>query len=138
MVPSYLFNDFESKPIVLIEVLFCNEDEKVFKQLLKNLKAFTKKQKHTKKTQTFELFGKQKMSDRFFLWKRETYTLYVKSIRESVFVRKIIYLKPKEILLLVGMRMKIHQTKIQNQTSIPFNTLIMFFNGKCSVKTGVL
>ena len=48
MVPSYLFNDFESKPIVLIVALFCNEDEKVSKQLLKNLKAFTKKQKNKK------------------------------------------------------------------------------------------
>ena len=34
MIPSYLFNDFD--------VLFCNENEKVYKQLLKKLKALTK------------------------------------------------------------------------------------------------
>ena len=41
-IPSYLFNDSESKLIVLIDVPFCNENEKVSKQLLKKLKAFTK------------------------------------------------------------------------------------------------
>ena len=35
------------------------------------------------------------------------------------------------MLLLVGMSMKI-QTKSQNQPSISFNPLIMFFNGKFS------
>ena len=29
MTPSYLFNDSESKPSVLIDVPFCNENEKV-------------------------------------------------------------------------------------------------------------
>ena len=29
MVPSFLFNDFESKPIAVIDVLFCNENENV-------------------------------------------------------------------------------------------------------------
>ena len=42
MIPGYLFNDSESKPIVLIDIPFCNENEKVSKQLLKKLKAFTK------------------------------------------------------------------------------------------------
>ena len=32
MISSYLFNDFESKPIVLIDVPFCNKNEKVSKQ----------------------------------------------------------------------------------------------------------
>ena len=41
-------------------------------------------------------------------------------------------MKPNEILLLVGMSMKI-QAKIQNQPSISFNPLIMFFNGKFSL-----
>ena len=41
-IPTYLFNDFESKPIVLIDIPFCNENERVFKQLLKKLKVFTK------------------------------------------------------------------------------------------------
>ena len=36
------------------------------------------------------------------------------------------------MLLLVGMSMKI-QTKSQNQPSISFNPLIMFFNGKFSL-----
>ena len=42
MIPNYLFNDLESKPIVLIDTLFCNGNEKVSKQLLKKLKVFTK------------------------------------------------------------------------------------------------
>ena len=42
MIPTYLFNDFESKPIVLIDVPFCYENEKVSKQLLKKLKVLTK------------------------------------------------------------------------------------------------
>ena len=27
MIPNYLFNDFESKPIVLIDISFCNKNE---------------------------------------------------------------------------------------------------------------
>ena len=42
MIPNYLFNDFESKPIVLVDIPFCKENEKVSKQLLKKLKVFTK------------------------------------------------------------------------------------------------
>ena len=42
MIPNYLFNDSESKPIVLIDIPFCNENERVSKQLLKKLKVFTK------------------------------------------------------------------------------------------------
>ena len=44
MVPNYLFNDFESKPIVLTDYPFCNEKERVSKQLLKKLKVFTKEE----------------------------------------------------------------------------------------------
>ena len=33
MTPSYLFNDSESKPSVLIDVLSCKENEKVSEQL---------------------------------------------------------------------------------------------------------
>ena len=42
MILNYLFNDFESKPIVLIDIWFCNENKIVSKQLLKKLKVFTK------------------------------------------------------------------------------------------------
>ena len=42
MIPNYLFNDFQSKPIVLVDIPFCKENEKVSKQLLKKLKVFTK------------------------------------------------------------------------------------------------
>ena len=42
MIPNYLFNDFESKPIVLIDIPFCNENERASKQLLKKLKVSTK------------------------------------------------------------------------------------------------
>ena len=42
MITNYLFNDFESKPIVLIDILFCNKNERVCRQLLKKLKVFTK------------------------------------------------------------------------------------------------
>ena len=41
MIPNYLFDDFESKPVVLIDIPFYNENEKVSKQLLKKLKVFT-------------------------------------------------------------------------------------------------
>ena len=42
MTPSYLFNDFESKPVALIDIPFYNKNERVSKQLLKKLKVFTK------------------------------------------------------------------------------------------------
>ena len=29
MIPNYLLNDFESKPIALIDVPFCNENESI-------------------------------------------------------------------------------------------------------------
>ena len=45
MIPGYLFNDFQSKPIILIDVPFCNENDKLSKQIPKKLKAFTK-EKH--------------------------------------------------------------------------------------------
>ena len=48
---------------------------------------------------------------------------------KSAFVKKITQVKQNEMLLLVGMSMKI-QAKIQNQQSIFFNTPIMIFNGK--------
>ena len=40
MIPIYLFNDFESKPIVLIDISF--ENERASKQLLKKLRVFFK------------------------------------------------------------------------------------------------
>ena len=51
------------------------------------------------------------------------------ALKEFALVRRITQVKPNEMLLLVGMSMKI-QTKIQNQPRIFFNTLIMFYNGK--------
>ena len=42
MIPNYLFNDSESKSIALIDISFCNENERASKQLLKKLKVFTK------------------------------------------------------------------------------------------------
>ena len=42
MTPNYLFNDTESKHILLIDILFCNENERVSKHLLKKLRVFTK------------------------------------------------------------------------------------------------
>ena len=41
MIPNYLLNDFESKPIILIDIPFCNENEIVSK-LFKKLKFFSK------------------------------------------------------------------------------------------------
>ena len=35
IIPNYLFEDFESKFIVLIDAPFCSENEKVSKKLLK-------------------------------------------------------------------------------------------------------
>ena len=42
MIHNYLFNDIESKSIVLIDISFCNENERITKQLLKKSKVFTK------------------------------------------------------------------------------------------------
>ena len=42
MIPNYLNNDFESKPTVLIDVPFCNKNERIFKQLSKKLEVFIK------------------------------------------------------------------------------------------------
>ena len=42
MIHNYLFNYTESKSIVLIDIPFCNENERITKQLLKKLKVFTK------------------------------------------------------------------------------------------------
>ena len=53
--------------------------------------------------------------------------LLLKSMRESVLVLKENQVKQSEMLLLVGMSIKI-QTKFQSQSNISFNTLIMFFN----------
>ena len=36
MIPNYLFNNFESKPIALIDIPFCSQNERVSKQLVKN------------------------------------------------------------------------------------------------------
>ena len=107
MIPKYLFNDIESKPILLIDIPFCNESERVSKQLLKKFRVFTKEK------------------DNF----KPIHTLHAKSTRESALVRKITSVKPNEMLSLARMSMKI-RTKFQKQPSISFNTLIMFFNEK--------
>ena len=57
IISSYLFKDFEWKPLVP----FCNEDVKVSQQALKELKTFTKK------TINLELFVKQSNSCSFLL-----------------------------------------------------------------------
>ena len=41
IIPKYLCNDFESKPIVLINVPFCNKNGKISNQLLKTLNVFS-------------------------------------------------------------------------------------------------
>ena len=77
MIPSYLFNDFESKRIVLIDAPFCNENEKVPKQLLRKLKDF-------QKNMILELFKTQRKSDSFSIWRRKIHILHVRSMRESI------------------------------------------------------
>ena len=61
MIPSYLFNDFELKPIVLIDVPFCDEKEKVSEQLQKTLQAFIEEK------YDFRIVWKQRKSDSFSL-----------------------------------------------------------------------
>ena len=39
MIPNHLFNDFESNSIVLIDIPFCDKNEKVSKQL-KEIEGF--------------------------------------------------------------------------------------------------
>ena len=41
IMPKYLCNDLESKPIILINVPFCNKNGKVSNKLLKTLKVFS-------------------------------------------------------------------------------------------------
>ena len=84
MIPNYLLNAFESKPIVLTDVPFCNENEKVSKQLLKKLNVFTKEKYN------FRIVWKTKKFKQLFrLKERKIHTLHVKFMRESVLVRKI-------------------------------------------------
>ena len=64
-IPNYLFNDFESKPIVLIDIPFCNENERVSKQLLKKLKVFTKEK------YDFRIAWKTKKVRQFFTLKEK-------------------------------------------------------------------
>ena len=74
--PVNLFNDFESKPIVLIDVPFCNENEKVSKQLLKKLKTFTKQM------YDFKIIWKNKTIQKTFPFEGEKpHILHVKSMR---------------------------------------------------------
>ena len=40
MIPSYSFKYFESKPIVLIEIPLCNENEKSIQTSLKEIECF--------------------------------------------------------------------------------------------------
>ena len=77
MIPSCLFNNFESKPIVLIDVPFCNENEKVSKQLFKKLKTFTKEK------YDFRIVWKTKKVREFFALKEKNpYPLF--KINEGV------------------------------------------------------
>ena len=81
MIPNYLFNDFESKPIVLIDIPFCNENEKVSKQLLKKLKVFT-----TEKYD-FRILWKTKKVRQLFEGEKSIPS-FVNSFLEFVFFRK--------------------------------------------------
>ena len=118
MIPSYLFNDFESKPIILIDVPFCNENEKVSKQLLKKLKPFTKEKYE------FRVVWKTKKVRQLLLLKEKNPCSSCK-IYEGVCSCKENYIG--ETKRNVFTRWNEH--KNQNQPSISFNTLIMFFNG---------
>ena len=122
LILSYLFNDVELKPTVLIEVPFCNENEKVTKQLLKKLNAFNK-EKHD-----FRNVWKVKEVRQFFSLKEKNPYPSCK-IYERVCSCKENYTGQTKQNAIDGMSMKI-QTKIQDQPNISFNTLIMFFNGK--------
>ena len=95
--------------------------ERTLKQLLKRFSQ--------KKSLILEFFGKQRKAGSLSLWSRKIHTVYIKSMRNSFVVGKITYVKPNEMLLILGMNMKI-QTKIQKHPSISFKTLIMFFNDK--------
>ena len=81
MTPNYLFNDSESTPIVLIDIPFCNENEKVSKQLLKKLKVFT-----TEKYD-FRILWKTKKVRQLFEGEKSIPS-FVNSFLEFVFFRK--------------------------------------------------
>ena len=59
ITPSYLLKDFESKPIVLIDVPHCTENEKLCQQILKKLNVFTTEKRD------FTIAWKRRMSESF-------------------------------------------------------------------------
>ena len=69
MILKYLFNDIEywySKPSFLIGIPFCNENERVSKQLLKKLRVFTKEK------DDFRIVCKTKKVRQLFLLKEKS------------------------------------------------------------------
>ena len=60
VIRNYLFNNFDSKSIVSIDVPFCNENDKVSKQLLNKFNVFTKEKYYFrtvwKRKRIWELF----------------------------------------------------------------------------------
>ena len=122
MMPSNLFDDSELQYIVLIDVPLRNENKKVTKQLSKKLNAFTKH-----KCDFRIVWKTKKVRQRFPLKEKKINVLHAKSVEEYVLVKIVIWVKLNEMLLVVGMSMKI-QAEIQYQLNISFNTLIKFFN----------
>ena len=123
MISNYLFNDFESKPIVLIDMPICNENERVSKQLLKKLKAFTKEKYN------FRIVWKTKKVRRLFpLKQKNPYPSCI--IYEGFCSCKENDIGETKRNVITRCNEYKTQTKIQNQPSISFNLLIMSFNGK--------
>ena len=83
VIPRYLCKKSDFKPTVLIDVPFRNENERVSKQLLKKLNAFTKE------NYDFKIVWKTKKVKQLFTLRRKIHILHVKSWRDSAFVNKI-------------------------------------------------
>ena len=69
--------------MVLIDIPFCNENEKLSKHLLKKLKAFTKEK------YAFKIIWKTKKVRQLFPLKKKNPYPSCKIMKESVLVRKI-------------------------------------------------
>ena len=82
-----------------------------------------------------KLLEKQRFSRRFSNWRRKIHNLHVKSMNESVLVKKTTQVKLNKMLLLAAeMSIKI-QRKFQNQQNISFDTRSCFSMGRSNVST---
>ena len=116
MIPKYLFNDIESKPILLIDIPFCNESERVSKQLLKKFRVFTKEKDN------FRIVCKSKRVRQLFLLKEKNpYIPFMQNQQGN--------------LLLLGKLHRWNQTKCYHSLEWAWKSEQSFRNSQASLST---